>query len=394
MPRRAKLLALLISSAFALGIGEVAFRVAGVSNPNFYGPDPDRGWVLIPNTTGLWTQEGRAEIRINSSGMRGPKIAAKKPPGTFRIAVLGDSCVEALQVPEEQTFAKLLELELATCPAVRAKIEALNFGVSGYGTAQELLALRTEVAPFQPDLVLLAFYAGNDVRNNEKTLDQEELRPYFELEGGNLVLDASFRDHGSYKFRRSLPARAFYGLVNRSRLLQGAKAAKSRLDGWLGARKARRVEHGSAIQELGLDNAVYAPPTEDAWRNAWAVTEALVAEMKREAEVQGARFALVSLTTPIQVDFDGTKREAFAKALGVPDLDYPDRRLAEAGARLGIDFLPLAPPLRELASAEKIYLHGFPNSAPGEGHWNARGHQEAAREIGKWLCGSVLAPEP
>ncbi len=391
MPRRAKLLALLISSALALGVGEVAFRIAGVSNPNFYGPDPDRGWVLIPNTTGLWTKEGRAEIRINANGMRGPEIAAQKPPGTFRIAVLGDSCVEALQVPEEQTFAKLLEQELAACPAVRTKIEALNFGVSGYGTAQELLALRTQVAPFQPDLVLLAFYAGNDVRNNEKTLDQEELRPYFELQGGELVLDASFRGHGSYKFRRSWPARAFYGLVNRSRLLQGAKAAKSRLDGWLGARKARRVEHGNAVQELGLDNAVYAPPTEDAWRNAWAVTEALVAEMKREAETQGARFALVSLTTPIQVDFDHAKREAFGKALGVPDLDYPDRRLAEASVRDGIAFLPLAPPLRELATREKIYLHGFPNSAPGEGHWNARGHQAAAKEIGRWLCGTVLA---
>lgn len=394
-PRRAKLLALLISSALALGVGEIAFRIAGVSNPNFYGPDPDRGWVLIPGTTGLWTKEGRARIRINASGMRGPGVAAKKPPGTFRIAVLGDSCVEALQVPEEQTFAKLLERELAACPAMSAahrKIESLNFGVSGYGTAQELLALRTQVAPFDPDLVLLAFYAGNDVRNNEKTLDQEELRPYFELDsGGRLVLDASFRDHASYKFRRSWPARAFYSLVNRSRLLQGAKAAKSRLDGWLGARKARRVEKGEALQELGLDNAVYTPPTEGTWRKAWTVTEALLAEMKREAEARGSRFALVSLTTPIQVDPDAAKRNAFAKALGVPDLDYPERRLAETSARNGIDFLPLTSPLREIASAEKVYLHGFPNTVPGEGHWNARGHKEAAREIGRWLCGTVLA---
>jgi len=398
-PRRAKLLALLISSALALGIGELAFRIGGVSNPNFYGPDPERGWVLIPGTTGLWTKEGRAEIRINASGMRGPAVANPKPPGTFRIAVLGDSCVEALQVPEEQTFAKLLEAELATCPAIATaaaahdrRVESLNFGVSGYGTAQELLALRTQVAPFQPDLVLLAFYAGNDVRNNEKTLDQEELRPYYELDPqGRLILDASFRDHASYKFRRSWPARAFYGLVNRSRLLQGMKAAKSRLDGWLGTRKARRVEKGEAVQELGLDNAVYAPPTQDNWRKAWAVTEALLAEMKREAEAKGARFALVSLTTPIQVDPDASKRQAFAKALGVADLDYPDRRLAEASARDGIDYLALAPPLREIATREKVFLHGFPNTAPGEGHWNARGHRESAREIGRWLCGTVLA---
>ncbi len=394
-PRRAKLLALLISSALALAVGEVAFRIAGVSNPNFYGPDPERGWVLSPGTTGLWTKEGRAEIRINSIGLRGPEVAKKKPPGTFRIAVLGDSCVEALQVPEEQTFAKLLERELAACPAIASahgtKIESLNFGVSGYGTAQELLALRSQALPLEPDLVLLALYAGNDVRNNEKTLDQEELRPYFDLQGDRLVLDASFRDHSSYKFRRSLPARAFYSLVNRSRLLQGVKAAKSRLDSWLGARKAHRMEQGNAVQELGLDNAVYAPPTEPAWKKAWAVTEALLAQMKRETEAQGARFALVSLTTPIQVDPDAAKRQAFAKALDVEDLDYPERRLAEASARNSIDFLALTPPLRELATREKVYLHGFPNTAPGEGHWNARGNEAAAREIGRWLCGTVLA---
>jgi hypothetical protein len=395
-PRRAKLLALLISSALALGIGELAFRIAGVSNPNFYGPDPERGWVLIPGTTGLWTKEGQAEIRINSKGMRGPEVAVAKPPGTFLIAVLGDSCVEALQVPEEQTFAKLLEAELAACPALGrshgAQVESLNFGVSGYGTAQELLTLSHQAVRFNPDLVLLAFYSGNDVRNNEKTLDQEELRPYFVLrKDGSLFLDASFRDHSSYKLRRSWPARAFYGLVNRSRLLQGAKAAKSRLDGWLGARKAKRVEKGAAVQELGLDNAVYAPPTEDAWRKAWSVTEALLTEMKRESEKFGARFAVVSLTTPIQVDPEAAKRQAFAKALGVADLDYPDRRLAEASARDGIDFLALAPPLRELATREKVYLHGFTNTAPGEGHWNARGHRAAAKEIGRWLCGTVLA---
>src|SRR5262245_53515904 len=118
--RRAKVGCLLISALLALGVGEAAFRIAGVSNPNFYRPDPVRGWSPIPGAEGLWTREGRAEVRINSAGFRGPEVAVEKPPGTFRIAVLGDSCVEALQVPEEETFArlldKLLETELARCP--------------------------------------------------------------------------------------------------------------------------------------------------------------------------------------------------------------------------------------------------------------------------------------
>ncbi|HXU46956.1 MAG TPA: hypothetical protein VN783_15615, partial [Thermoanaerobaculia bacterium] len=204
-----------------------------------------------------------------------------------------------------------------------------------------------------------------------------------------LALDASFRDQAGYRFRKSLLARLFYAAVNHSRLLQGLKQGKSRLDDRIGAWKARRVEKGEALQELGLDNAVYAPPADVDWRQAWAVTEALLAEMKRETRAHGARFALVSLTTPIQVDPDPGKRQAFAAQLGDADLDYPERRLGDFSRRAGIDFLPLAPPLRDLATRERAFLHGFPNTSPGEGHWNARGHREAARAMGAWLCGRM-----
>ncbi|HVT18767.1 MAG TPA: hypothetical protein VHQ90_21610 [Thermoanaerobaculia bacterium] len=53
--------------------------------------------------------------------------------------------------------------------------------MAGYGTAQELLTLRHEVWRYAPDLVLLAFYTGNDVRNNERRLEQDPSRPYFIL---------------------------------------------------------------------------------------------------------------------------------------------------------------------------------------------------------------------
>ena len=37
------------------------------------------------------------------------------------------------------------------------QVEVINFGVSGYGTAQELLTLRQKVWDFSPDIVVLAF---------------------------------------------------------------------------------------------------------------------------------------------------------------------------------------------------------------------------------------------
>src|SRR5215471_18886388 len=100
-PRRAKLAALLVSTALAALVAEVGLRVAGVSYPNFYQPHPVRGWELRPGAEGRWTKEGDAAVAINSLGMRDREVVVAKPAGTVRIALLGDSCTEALQVPVE-----------------------------------------------------------------------------------------------------------------------------------------------------------------------------------------------------------------------------------------------------------------------------------------------------
>jgi hypothetical protein len=395
MPARSRAgrLALLAASTLVtLLVAEAALRIAGVGYPNFYGPDPERGWSLLPGAAGRWTREGNAEVRINSDGLRDREHAAAKPPGVYRIAILGDSCAEALQVPLDETFGARLEGELGACPALRGRrVETLNFGVSGYGTAQELLTLRSRVWKYRPDLVLLAFYGGNDVRNNYRPLEQDPLRPYFLLDRGALRLDDSFRASEGYRLRRSLPARALYALFNRSRLLQLGKMAKSALDGYVGAWKARRVTT-QPIEELGLDNAVYQPPADAAWRDAWEVTEAMLREMDAEARRHGARLAVASLSTPIQVDPRPARRRAFARELHVPDLSYPDRRLAGFGRAAGIPVLPLAPPLADYAARTGRYLHGFPNTRPGEGHWNAAGHREAARLLAAWICAGMPTP--
>lgn len=396
--RAGKLALLAASTVLTLAAAEVALRVAGVSYPNFYRPDPQLGWSLIPGAAGRWTKEGDAPVRISSAGLRDREHAVEKPPGVYRIAVLGDSCAEALQVPVEETFWSLLERQLPGCQTCTAfqgrRVEVINFGVSGYGTAQELLTLRDRAWRYAPDLVLLAFYSGNDVRNNYRALEQDPLRPYFVLAGGDhggLRLDDSFRGSEGYRLRRSLPARALYAAFSRSRLLQLAKMGKSALDGAVGSWKARRVTT-QPIEELGLDNAVYQPPppADTAWRDAWEVTETMIREMDAEARRHGARFAVVSLSTPIQVDPDRAKRQAFARRLGVPDLFYPDRRLTELGRAAGIPVLTLAPPLADQAVKTGRYLHGFPNTKPGEGHWNSAGHREAARLLTAWLCAGPL----
>lgn len=366
----------------AVVVGEIALRLAGYSVPSFYRRDPVIGATLRPNAEGWWTREGRTYIRINSRGLRDREHELTKPAGTVRIAVLGDSFAEALQVPIERTFWAVAEARLRDCHYLGTQdVEVINFGVSGYGPAQELLTLRQRVWDYDPDIVLLAVTTRNDVSDSSRALKLSNDIPYFTLTNGQLVLDDSFRDVPANRDQASLSRRSARWIREHSRVAQaivfgGVIAAQT----W--------------VRGLDLDGAyglaAYRTPKDPVWQEAWAVTEALIRAMRDEATAHGAGFGVVVLTSGIQVHPDPAVRRAFERRLGVPDLLYPDRRLEELGRREGFPVLSLAPPLARAAEREGVFFHGFPNTEMGLGHWNEAGHREAARVIAPWLCRVLL----
>src|SRR6266576_324326 len=141
-----KLLLVMFGLLFGLFMSEVLLRVIGYSYPLFYTTDYYRGFALQPGVEGHYQREGGSYVRINGDGLRDREHAKPKHADTVRIAVLGDSFSEALHVPMEQTFWSVLERKLQECNAFPdKKVEVINFGVSGYGTAQELMTLRQKV---------------------------------------------------------------------------------------------------------------------------------------------------------------------------------------------------------------------------------------------------------
>ena len=163
---------------------------------------------------------------------------------------------------------------------------------------------------------------------------------------------------------------------------------------WLRRRSEAR-ERGPLARrvggEAGLDPLIYAPPSTPAWEEAWALTEALLLTMRDEVTARGARFLIVTLSNGHQVHPDAELRAELTRALGVPDLYYADDRIAAFGERHGIPVLGLARPLQRIADSEGVFLHGFENTEPGTGHWNADGHRRAgelmAEEVRRLLDG-------
>ncbi len=379
------LLLLGVALLVALALAEILLRVVGFSYPNFYRYDYHTGAALRPGAAGWWREEGGAFVRINARGMRDDReIPIEKPPQVFRIAVLGDSYAEALQVDVTKTFWRLLEERLNSCEFASGKrVEVLNFGVSGYSTAQELITLRERVKPFAPDLVLLAFLSGNDVRDNSKAIAGPYPRPYFTLQDGRLVEDTTFRGHWIFKLKSSLPWQWLQAASNYSRLIQLLNKVKNVAGQPLSAPRAE-----GAVEEIGLNDHVYLSKPPQIWEDAWRLTEALVTEVRDESRRQGARFLLVTLTNPGQVPPDSVTMLNHAKKLGEPDLFYPERRMQALAAREDMDAVFLAPAFARYAAEHKVYLHGFANTQLGGGHWNEQGHWLAAEIISRHMCSS------
>ncbi|HEB53493.1 MAG TPA: hypothetical protein ENI87_09590, partial [bacterium] len=69
----------------------------------------DLDGLLFRHKPNLDVSIGRFRLRTNSLGLRGPDVAVPKPPGTFRIVMLGDSVTFGWGVDDEVTFARRLE---------------------------------------------------------------------------------------------------------------------------------------------------------------------------------------------------------------------------------------------------------------------------------------------
>lgn len=364
---------------------EIALRIMGFSNPIFYEYDERLGWKARPDAEGWYRKEGGAYIKINSEGWRDREHAFFKPDTVVRIAVLGDSYAEAMVLPVEETFWSLMENKLNELKPFPGKsIEVLNFGMGGYGTDQELVQLRRVVWDYKPDMIIVAFFAGNDIRNNSRMLDASAGKPFFTLKNGSLVPDTSFNNVTSIKrLGQNILEHPKRIASQYSRIYQLYKLYKD----YRHNEEIRGQMPADTVigQEIGIGDAIYSDPSDPKWRNAWEITEALIVRMAEEAKEKKAGFFLLPVTTSIQVHPDTNIRNQYMKKMGITDLAYPEDRVRALGIKYGFDVIPILHQFQEYSERNNIFLHGFENLKPGFGHWNKEGHRLTADIIVNYL---------
>ena len=326
------------------------------------------GLVLhVPNADVRYARsEFDHRIRINSIGLRDREVAIPKPAGTFRVLVLGDSYAEAKQVPLEEAFSERLEASLAAAYPGR-RHEVVNGGVSGYGTADELRFYEILGRRLEPDAVVLAFAAGNDLEDNwssrffawrDGRLEERPVKPLSEGE------------------RRRLRLRE--ELASRFHLYQFFRDRYHSVRWMLQPRREEVLREHRA--------GAFARDWDEETRAAWAKTEALLARLHAAVRADGLRMLLVAI--PLRMQVDDPEWQAFASATPHElDRDAVQARLRDAAARMGIPFLDLLPALREAHAAARAYYEI-------DGHLNARGHAITAARLLDALREHALLPSP
>jgi hypothetical protein len=336
----------------ALAALEVALRLASYSTPQLHQLDVELGWSLRANKSGSYAaQDGRIGVAINSAGFRDREHLLDKPDPVYRIAVLGDEYSEAMGIALRDTWWWRLELELQRCDFQPGKlVEVLNFGVAGYGTAQELVLLQRTAMRYAPDLVLLQFSA-DDVIDNSFALAPNKLRPFYFLDAHGVPrIDESFAAAPDFARRMQTRYRLAAELADHTRVLELLREL------------ARETFIPPAHAET--DPALAAPPRDALHEEAWRVTDALIAKAADYARRNGAELALV-VVPPARQAGEATS--------------YADQRLAALGTKLQMPVISLGGGLQSVQYGRT-------------GEWTPAGHRAAADLIAHRLCRATPQP--
>ncbi|MFZ4695496.1 MAG: SGNH/GDSL hydrolase family protein [Verrucomicrobiia bacterium] len=338
-------------------------------------PDPFVGWRNLPcqSFDGRTEQGERRRIQINNLGFVDEDHALEKADQTVRVAFLGDSFTAAVHVDFPFSFVQVAGTNLRTAVPTQ-KWEVLNFGVTGFGTVREYLAWKYYARHFRPDVVVLAFFLGNDVANNLPGYEDVFTRRRDQKKHGwfyRAFLEPSLL-YQMYKLR-ARDLRHFF-LKDGSRKVS---AEDEKLPFW------RR-------SYAPIDWQTYLAHPDPAFEEAWKTTEQHLLLLRDEAQAGGARFH-VALLPGMEAMVAGKFQRSQVRYPGIEafefDLDHPRRRLLDFLKRNKISTIDIQREFEEKVPPDQrqdLYYRF-------DLHFNTRGHRLAGEAISRKISAVWLS---
>jgi lysophospholipase L1-like esterase len=312
--------------------------------------DATLGWTGVPDGTApLVTENNRIWLAHNSRGFRDLEHDDRAGEGPA-ITFLGDSFTWGYEVEFEEMFVNRLRKHLSDH-------EVFNLAHQGYGTDQELLTFLQWEGRVTPGLVVLMF-TENDVADNHFARRYGRRKPKFEIVDDRLVLtgvpvpeDKAWASPPRF----SAPAawkRTSANLLFRSHLLHDVyfrvRLLSQRMRGTVPG-EIRRAPGGGGMAPDLVPTSRILEELRDAVERTESTLLVVFVPSKREVEEIGEYL-------PYQLE------------------------IAAVCRRLGVEHFDLAPAFKR-TWRRTYYRRGM--------HWNARGHEVAARALLPYLVREI-----
>lgn len=320
---------------------EITLRVYASMSPSFVFPD---------NRENRWRGKPRSyhyDFQINSQGFNDVEYDKNKPAGMYRIIALGDSFLYGV-VPYENNFLTLLESYLS---GYTQNAQVINMGIPDTGPRQYHALLVNEGLAYDPNLIVVHIFVGNDFQIAERNKSYARYALKFLL---RLIPEYSgvvVNKEKSYNDKSATLSEGRYLEVQRERI---------RIFDTTNSEFHERIVKG-----IGY-----------------------IKKIARIARNRNIELLVVLIPDEMQVHDDVLQRIVALipnKDLADFDIRHPNQLITEYLSRSGINVLDLLQPIRAV-NDERVYKLQ-------DTHWNIKGNEVAAQSIADEIQDRYFPPD-
>ncbi len=373
-----KLISMGIGLILALVFAEIGMRIV----PNGFTPRSDPEYDMHDKVAYVLKQDHEAKVvrqcvenedfAVNSLGFRGPEWESNAKP---KIAILGDSYMEAQRTRQAETTAGVLQRLTG--------VQVLNAGVAGYNNFHQHAVYQEFLGDYKPEVVALFLFYGNDIQYNHCALAGivNNFLPCGEVNNDEVayttITESKMLDRGAF-VKPAFWEKYYVGQV--------WKFIWGRVKRKLGGAKQQQLRDFQKLEYQIFNKAATEP-----WEEAWTITEQILTDLKARVAENGGKLIIVPI--PTQLMLTEQWEEDLRTVLPQTDLStfqqsLPGQKLQALCTRNGIDLLDLTVPFKSYLKNNQM---GWPYfSWRCDAHWNPLGHYLAANLLAEHIMGERL----
>ena len=326
---------LILFSAFEITLRVIqgSERIENSQGELIFEGHPELGHKMKPNFEARFRKlDFNTEFSTNSQGFRDDEFSIQDEKIIF---MLGDSFTAGQGVEENQTHSSLLEENLN-------QYKVYNLGVFGYSQRQQVIQLKQYLPIYNPEIVIINLYIGNDLIDNcgELPTIKKETTTYEKIK--NFIKKSQAI---TFIYKKAVTpltkTKNFYFHIDSPDIQECYNITK---------------EHLKEIKNLSEQH--------DA--------ELLITLIARQAQT-------VKEKEKVLIDWYDNFEEFSLESF---DLYIVNKRMLEICKDLEIDCLDLTQSFKKQDGKINLYV--------ADGHWNSKGHELAANELSEYLINSLF----